>query len=67
MIGKGHKARRASCTICRLPQNERKDNGIDTTAGFFCYGCVAWVHKVADETAALRSNPGWKAGLDMEK
>jgi hypothetical protein len=61
MLGWGHKPRRASCTICRLPQNEQKDNGISTTLGFFCYGCVKWIHLIADETRALRDNPAGAA------
>jgi hypothetical protein len=28
--------------------------GIQTTLGYICYRCVRWIHKAADQTAALR-------------
>jgi DNA-directed RNA polymerase subunit RPC12/RpoP len=41
------------CELCGFKFNCL--GGITTTEGYFCYDCVKRIHKIADQTAALRS------------
>ena len=50
------------CQLCGLKYNCL--GGITTTFGYFCYDCVQKIHKIADQTAALRQNPRWKEDID---
>lgn len=43
------------CSLCTREFD--KLGGITTTEGYFCYVCVKRLHKIADETAALRERP----------
>jgi hypothetical protein len=54
----------AWCGVCKTPQTS--SGGILTTLGWFCYGCVLRIHRVADETRALRDNPLAKVETEQE-
>jgi len=56
--------RLTDCTICGTPKTDF--GGITTTLGWFCYGCVKWIHQVADQTVQLRDNPAAKLETDQE-
>lgn len=54
---------KARCELCGLKYNCL--GGITTTEGYFCYDCVQRIHKIADQTKALRTNPDWMIEIDM--
>lgn len=43
------------CRYCTAPFDRL--GGITTTEGYFCYDCVKILHKISDQTAALRERP----------
>jgi len=50
----------------RCGKRSTTKNGIETTLGFFCYRCVKIIHRIADQTSALRDNPKAKHEMDVE-
>jgi hypothetical protein len=56
---------RTSCSVCKTPKTDW--GGIDLNElGWFCYRCVKWVHRVADQTVALHDNPAAKLETEQE-
>lgn len=50
------------CVLCDEPHSAL--GGVDSTKGWICYPCVAWIKRLAKELPDLQECSNWRAELD---